>query len=127
MEVTSELRGEYYRASKWVDRYGWVWTWHPETERWRGAGYGGVTAAATEHEISSYLLLGGRGPFIRLADGPQPIPKAAIEFTIAFDHPMDEITAGGFGLWLNMVLQSSAQDDPESDHGPYTISYREPR
>lgn len=45
------------------------------------------------------------------------------QFTIAFDQDMDEITAGGFGLWLDMVIRSSAEDDPEqSDHGPFSIT-----
>lgn len=42
--------------------------------------------------------------------------------TITFERDMDNITSGGFGLWLDSVIRSSGQDDPESDHGPFTIT-----
>jgi hypothetical protein len=47
-----------------------------------------------------------------------------MEFTIKFDRPMDDLTAGAFGLWLESTIRASAEDDPESDHGPFSISFR---
>lgn len=43
-------------------------------------------------------------------------------FTITFEQDMDDITSGAFGLWLDMIIRSSAEDDPESDHGPFRIT-----
>lgn len=42
--------------------------------------------------------------------------------TVTFDQDMDDITSGAFGLWLDSTIRSSAEDDPESDHGPFRIS-----
>lgn len=44
------------------------------------------------------------------------------QFTVTFDQNMDDITSGGFGLWLDAVIRASAEDDPESNHGPFHIT-----
>lgn len=41
---------------------------------------------------------------------------------ITFEQDMDDVTAGAFGLWLDSVLKAEAEDDPESDHGPFTVT-----
>ncbi len=43
-------------------------------------------------------------------------------FTVTFERDMDEISKGGFGLWLDSTIRASAEDDPESDHGPFQIT-----
>lgn len=47
----------------------------------------------------------------------------AKQFIITFERDMDDVSAGGFGLWLDMVLRNSVQDDPESDHGPFSVAF----
>jgi hypothetical protein len=44
------------------------------------------------------------------------------QFTVTFDEDMDEVSKGGFGLWLDAIIRASAEDDPESDHGPFRIT-----
>jgi hypothetical protein len=68
--AATELRGASYRDRKWVDRYGWVWTWSDKHKQWSGVSlsYGPWgTCLATEDELSDYSLMGGRGPFLSLA------------------------------------------------------------
>lgn len=43
-------------------------------------------------------------------------------FTITFDQDMDEISSGAFGLWLDSTIRADAEDDPESDHGPFSVT-----
>lgn len=43
-------------------------------------------------------------------------------FTITFERDMDDLTSGAFGLWLDATIRASAEDDPESDHGPFGIT-----
>jgi hypothetical protein len=43
-------------------------------------------------------------------------------FSVTFEQDMDEISAGGFGLWLDATIRASAEDDPESDHGPFSVA-----
>lgn len=47
------------------------------------------------------------------------------QFLITFEKPMSQVASGGFGLWLDMVIRNSAEDDPESDHGRFTVGIRE--
>lgn len=42
-------------------------------------------------------------------------------FTITFENDMDRLTRGAFGLWLESTIRCEAEDDPESDHGPFMI------
>lgn len=70
MTVTTELRGESYRAHEWVDRHGWIWGWDESIGKWRGRGQAAGPwshALATDDEVSNYSVFGGRGPFLKLA------------------------------------------------------------
>lgn len=44
------------------------------------------------------------------------------EFTITFEKAMDPISGGSFALWLESTIRCEAEDDPESDHGPFKIT-----
>lgn len=42
-----------------------------------------------------------------------------MEFTIRFEEPMDDLSAGALGLWLDMLIREA-----DEDYGPFQISYR---
>lgn len=48
----------------------------------------------------------------------------ATTFTITFEQDMSTLSAGGFALWLDSCIRAEAEDDPGSDHGPFTVAIR---
>lgn len=85
---------------------------HPEDTIYHLSGGGGGRGDVTQ--TTTFV-----GPGIGRS---HPARSSGTRFTITFEQPMDATTAGAFGLWLDATIRASAEDDPESDHGPFRVS-----